>query len=75
VFFAGEIGMVEAKEPEKLFCTCTKQLLRFSDDGVELLCRYCKRVTLARYEELAGPAGLRRLGRRLLRAARRERST
>ncbi len=62
-------------EPEKLFCTCTKQLLRFSDDGVELLCRYCKRITLARYEELASPAGLRKLGLRLLRAARREKRT
>jgi hypothetical protein len=75
VFFAREIGTVPSREPEKLFCTCTKQLLRFSDDGVELLCRYCKRVTLARYEELASPAGLRKLGLRLLRAARREKST
>ena len=75
MFFAGEIGTVPPKELEKLFCTCTKQLVRFSDEGVELLCRYCKRVTLARYEELASPAGLRKLGLRLLRAARRERST
>ncbi|MBI4592934.1 MAG: hypothetical protein HY728_01845 [Candidatus Rokubacteria bacterium] len=52
------------REPEKLYCTCTKQLLRFSDEGVELLCRYCKRVTLARYEELASPAYLDALKRR-----------
>ena len=75
MFFAGEIGIVPPREVEKLYCTCTKQLLRFSDEGVELLCRYCKRVTLARYEELASPAGLRKLGLRLLRAARREKST
>jgi len=55
---------VTPREPEKLYCTCTKQLLRFSDEGVELLCRYCKRITLARYEELASPAGLRKLGLR-----------
>ena len=74
MFFAGEIGTVAPREPEKLLCTCTKQLVRFSDEGVELLCRYCKRITLARYEELASPAGLRKLGLRLLRAARREKS-
>lgn len=75
MFFAGEIGIVPPREPEKLYCTCTKQLLRFSDEGVELLCRYCKRITLARYAELASPAGLRTLGLRLLRAARREKRT
>ncbi len=63
--------MVAARETHKLYCPCGKQLLQFSDDGVELLCRYCKRVTLARYEELASPAALRRLGQRLLRLGRR----
>lgn len=67
--------MAAAGGPEKLLCTCTKRLLRFSDEGVELLCRYCKRVTLARFDELASPAGLRRLGRRLLQAGRRETRT
>jgi hypothetical protein len=63
--------MAAVEHNQKLYCSCTKQLLQFSDDGVELLCRYCKRVTLARYEDLASPAALRRLGQRLARLGRR----
>ncbi len=63
--------MVATEQLHKLYCSCGKQLLQFGEDGVDLLCRYCKRVTRARYEELASPAGLRKLGLRLLRLARR----
>ena len=49
--------MADAREPDKVLCTCTKQLLPFSDEGVELLCRYCKRVTAARFEEMATQPG------------------
>ena len=41
--------MATASDERKLSCPCSKQLARFTKEGLELYCRYSKEVTTVPY--------------------------